>query len=251
MPGRAAVVITEPRDDAEAGVGEQGDQLVSTIQAHAFLKPATLIPQLDLLDDEAVCAVDTATHQHIAALGLLDHFERTADVLRVEIVEHEMTTRRERRSHLTDDPSVLLFAQKVTERGEQIDCQRETAGAKRQRPHVPPHQSAATPLPRASQHGARQIEPHHLAAPARELRGVASRPAGEIENAVARPPGHDAADQRDGAARVLIVAMWIEGMIFLAEPLLEPLGHSTKTSAENVKTRVAGSRQLPGASPAL
>ena len=80
---------------------------------------------------------------------------------------------------------------------------------------------------------------------------MASGAAGEIENAIARPPRDDTADQRDGAARVLIVAMWIEGMIFLAEPLLEPLGHSTKTSAVNVKTRVAGSRQLPGASPAL
>src|SRR5205807_1796669 len=64
-------------------------------------------------------------------------------------------------------------------------------------------------------------------------------------------PGDDAVDQRDRATRVLIVAMRIEGMIFFAEPLLEPFGHSTKTSAVNVKTRVAGSLQLPGGNPAL
>src|SRR5436309_13874232 len=112
---RGAVVVSEPRHDAEAGVAEQCGQLVGAIQAHAFLKPPTLIPQLDLLDNEVVGAVDAAAHQHIAALGLLDHLERAPDVLCVEIIEHEMTARRERRSDLTDDPAVLLFVQKVTE----------------------------------------------------------------------------------------------------------------------------------------
>src|SRR5439155_5972066 len=106
----------------------------------------------------------------------------------------------------------------------------------------------------AAQHGARQIEADDVAAAAAQplqLRGAASRPAGEIQDAIPRAPRHDAPDQCDGSTRIFVVAVRIEGMILLAEPLLEPFGHSTKTSAVNVKTCVSGSRQLPAASPAL
>src|SRR2546427_8769731 len=180
---------------------------------------STLFPYTTLF--RSVCAVDAASHQHIAVLGLLDAFERAPHLLRVEIVQDEVASRGKRRGDLPDDESMLAVIQKVAEGREQIDGQRKAAVAKRQRPHVSAHQRCATPLTRAPQHGSRQIEPYDLPAPASQLGSVAPRPTGEIQNAIPGSPRDDVPDQRDGAAGVLIVAVRIESMILLAEPLLE------------------------------
>src|SRR5467141_62994 len=162
-----------------------------------------------------------------------------------------MTSRRERRRHLPDHEAMLGVIEKVAEGGEQIDREGKAAVAKRQRPHVPPYQPRARALAGSAQHRARPVEPDDVPAQAIQLCGVSSRPAGEVQDAITGPPGDDAPNQGHGGTCVLIIAMWIEGMVLLAEPLLEPFSHSTKTSAVNVNTRVAGSRQLPGGSPAL
>src|SRR5512145_2203306 len=76
-------------------------------------------------------------------------------------------------------------------------------------------------------------------------------PAAQVQDPILAIPRRDSADQLHGAACVFLVAVRIQGMILLPEPLLEPFCHSTKTSAVKVKTSVAGSRQLRGPSPAF
>src|SRR2546427_1067094 len=67
---------------------------------------STLFPYTTLF--RSVCAVDAASHQHIAVLGLLDAFERAPHLLRVEIVQDEVADRKSTR--LNSSHSQISYA---------------------------------------------------------------------------------------------------------------------------------------------
>src|SRR6185503_2482707 len=81
--------------------------------------------------------------------------------------------------------------------------------------------------------------------------GVPAGTARQVEHPEPGFPGGNLLHERDRAPRLLLVAMRIEDVVFLSEPLFEPFGHSPKTSASNVETWVPGSRHACGPRPAL
>ena len=126
---------------------------------------------------------------------------------------------------------MLGVVAEIAERGEQIDDDRKAPRPERERPHVAPDQRGRAERARATQHRRREIEAHHLRAGALELGCVPPGAAREVQHPLPRSPRRHPLDQRHRALRVLGVAVRVEGMVLLAEPLLEPIGHSPKMSA--------------------